>query len=154
MTKDFHNSLWTDQEVGVAFGRGVPIVSVKLGKVPMASSASFQALSCSWDTAAKEIVKLMVKHEKMLNAYIEAVEKCGSFDKGNLLSEILPNIDKLNKQQAIKLVSAFNNNGQVRSSFGFNGEKPRYYGDGLVPHLNRLTGRKYKISRSGKIENE
>jgi hypothetical protein len=30
MTEEFHNSNWTDQEVGVAFGRGVPIIVIKL----------------------------------------------------------------------------------------------------------------------------
>jgi len=34
LTEEFHDSLWTDQEVGFAFGRGVPIISVKLGKDP------------------------------------------------------------------------------------------------------------------------
>lgn len=154
MTEEFHDSFWTDQEVGAAFGRGVPIVSVKLGKDPYGFIGKFQALSCSWDTADKEIVKLMVKQESMLNAYIKAVQKCGSFDQGNTLSEILPSIDKLTDQQAINLVSAFNENRQLRSSFGFNGKKPHRYGVGLVPHLNRLTGRKYKISRFDKIMGE
>lgn len=35
MTENFHDSNWTDQEVGVAFGRGVPIVCLRLGTDPL-----------------------------------------------------------------------------------------------------------------------
>ncbi len=153
MTEGFHDSYWTDQEVGVAFGRGVPIIIIKLGKDPYGFIGKFQALSCSCDNAAKEIVKILVKHELMLNTYIEAVQDCQSFDHGNNLAEILPFIDKLSHQQAIRLVSAYNENGQVRESYGFNGKRPNYYGKGLPFHLNRLTGQEYKFSYSGlKIE--
>jgi hypothetical protein len=51
MTKDFHESYWTDQEIGVAFGREIPIISIKLGQDPYGFIGKFQALSCSWDEA-------------------------------------------------------------------------------------------------------
>lgn len=154
MTENFNDSPWTDQEVGVAFGRGIPIISVKLGKDPYGFIGKFQALSCSWDTAAKEIVKIMVSHDNMLNAYINAVHNCLNYDDGVALSEILPSINKLSSQQVNDLVSAFNGNAQVRDCYGFNGKKPRYYGDGLVPQLKRLTSRNYRLSHSGGIEIE
>ena len=152
MTDEFHDSIWTDQEVGVAFGRGVQIISVKLGKDPYGFIGKFQALSCSWDSAAKEIVKILIKHEPMLNAYIRAVTRCTSWDQGNTLSsEILPYIDKLSNQQLNILVTAYNENSELRGSFGFNGKQPSYYGEGLVFHLRRLTGRDY-VFRAGRIE--
>lgn len=151
LTEGFHDSDWTDQEVGVAFGRGVPIIPVKLGKDPYGFIGKFQALSCAWATAAIEIVKILLKHDRMLNAYIKAVENCSGYDDGNTLSEILPYIDKLSVQQADLLVSAFNENGQMRNSFGFNGKMPRRYGDGLMHHLTRLTGQKYVLTRLDKI---
>ena len=51
MTDGFHDSLWTDQEVGFAFGRGVAIIAVKLGRDPYGFIGKFQALSCGWETA-------------------------------------------------------------------------------------------------------
>jgi hypothetical protein len=150
MTDRFHDSDWTDQEVGVAFGRGVPIVSFKLGKDPYGFIGKFQALSCSWDAVPKEIVKIFIKHDRMLKAYVNAVQNCGSFDDGNTLAEILPLVDKLSEEQVNGLVSAYND--QVRGSFGFNGSKPRYHGDGLASHLSRLTGQTYKMLPSGKIK--
>lgn len=152
MTEEFHNSIWTDQEVGVAFGRGVPIISVKLGKDPYGFIGKFQALSCPWESAPKEIVKLLLKHDQMLNAYIKAVENCSTYEHGNTLAEILPYIDKLSNQQSNRLISAFNENGQVRDSFGFNGKLPHRHGYGLLSHLSRLTGQTYRLSKSGEIE--
>jgi hypothetical protein len=152
LTDKFHDSVWTDQEVGFAFGRGIPIISIKLGKDPYGFIGKFQALSCTWDAAAKEIVKILVKHGQMVNAYIKAVQNCQNFENGNTLAEILPFIDKLSYQQGNGLLFAFNDNGQVRASFGFNGEKPRLFGKGLVHHLNRLTDNKYRLLKSGKLE--
>ena len=152
MTDGFHDSFWTDQEVGVAFGRGVPIICVKLGKDPYGFIGKFQALSCSWDDTAKEIVKILVKHDRMLNAFIRAIPGCDSYDNGNTLAEILPSIGHLSDQQASLLISAFNENGQVRDSYGFNGKWPSSYGSGLPFHLNRLTGKTYEIAYSGRIE--
>jgi len=153
MTEDFHESNWTDQEVGFAFGRGVPIISVKLGKDPYGFLGKVQAISCSWDMVAKEIVKILMPHDRMLNAYINAIRNCHGYryDGANTLSELLPFIKRLSNQQASSLISAFNENGQVRDSFGFIGKYPRY-GDGLIPYLCRLTDKMYGFSRSGEIE--
>jgi hypothetical protein len=154
LTEGFHDSLWTDQEVGFAFGRGVPIISVKLGKDPYGFIGKFQALSCTWKTASTEISKILIKKEPMLNAYIKAVQNCQGYDNGNKLSELLPFIDRLSDNQIEKLISAFNKNRNVRKSYGFNGKHPRYYGDGLLYHLRRLTNIVYKLSPRGEIIKE
>lgn len=145
LTEEFHDSLWTDQEVGYAFGRGVPIVAVKLGRDPYGFIGKFQALSCGLQEAPCELVKLFISHERMLNAYIDAVRKCKSFDAGNLLSQVLHSISGLSEQHVATLVSAFDDNLEVRGSFGFNGSRPNYYGPGLASHLSRITGRSYSI---------
>lgn len=152
MTERFHDSDWTDQEVGVAFGRGVPIIAIRLGKDPYGFIGKFQALSCSWDQAPLELTKILVKHDRMVNAYIEAVQNCESFDHGNTLAELLPFIDKLSDHQVSRLISAFNGNWEARNSFGLNGKRHSSYGNGLPFHLSRLTGKTYIISNSGNIE--
>jgi hypothetical protein len=60
MTADYHDSDWTDQEVGYAFARGVPIIAMRLGKDPYGFIGKFQALSCDWKTAHEEIIKVTV----------------------------------------------------------------------------------------------
>ncbi len=151
LTDEFHDSLWTDQEVGFAFGRGVPIISVKLGKDPYGFIGKFQALSCTWESAPTEIVKILIKKEPMLNAYINAVKSCQSYDGANKLAELLPYIDRLSDNQIEKLLDAFNENSQVHDSYGFNGKNQRFYGNGLAHNLRRITNIDYKLSSRGKI---
>ena len=152
MTEDFHESDWTDQEVGFAFARGVPMIAVKLGRDPYGFIGKFQALSCSWKDAPKEIVRVLIKHDRMLTAFTKAVQSCEQFDTGNRLAAIFPDIEELTGEQADALISAYNNNVQVGGSYGFNGGKPRLYGDGLFAHLKRLNGRKYKVTSAGNIK--
>jgi hypothetical protein len=152
MTPDFHDSLWTDQEVGYALGRNVPIIAVKLGSDPYGFIGRFQALSCIWTDTAREIVKLLITRSGMADAYISAVGNCPGWETGNRLSEILPAIERLTDKQVHGLVSAFNDNGEVSGSFGFNGKNPRTYGAGLASHLTRITGKVYRASSAGLIE--
>jgi len=154
MTDQFHDSSWTDQEVGVAFGRRVPIIAIKLGKDPYGFIGKFQALSCSWKTAPHEIVKILVKYNKMLDSYINAVKNCQSFNDAKTLSEILPNINKLSSEQISNLVSAFNENQQLKNSYVFNGKKSSLIVNSLPHNLTRLTGQKYILTKSDNIEVE
>jgi len=152
LTDGFHESLWTDQEVGFAFGRGVPIISVKLGRDPYGFIGKFQALSCTWEKAPFEIAKILIKKEPMVNAYINAVQECPKYDHSNKLSELLPFIERLTDSQVEKLIKAFNKNSQIYDSYGFNGKNPRHYGDGLLYHLKRITNIDFKLSSRGKIK--
>lgn len=151
LTTGFHESLWTDQEVGFAVGRGVPIIAVKLGKDPYGFIGKFQALACSWGDAPLGLVKLLVNRTRMLDAYIAAAEKCFNFEHGNTLAQVLPSIDRIAEEQAKRLCTAFNENHELHHSFGFNGGNSRYYGQGLAAHLSRATGQDYGVTPAGKI---
>jgi hypothetical protein len=143
MTADFHDSDWTDQEVGIALARGVPVIALRLGRDPYGFLGKFQALSTDWLRAPEDIVKVVVKHDRMLSAYLKAMRSCTSFDNGNRLSRILPSIERLSEPQIDQLVAAYNENSEVRGSFGFRGNKRSQYGDGLIPHLHRLGSRQF-----------
>ena len=65
---------------------------------------------------------------------------------------MLTKIENISGEQANELVAAYNNNPQLQGSFGFSGEKPRLYGNGLLFFLNRLTNHNYKLSDLGTIE--
>ncbi|MFB3789307.1 MAG: toll/interleukin-1 receptor domain-containing protein [bacterium] len=149
LTDDFHSSYWTDQEVGFAFARNVPIVCLKMGIDPYGFIGKFQALTYSPESALQEIVKIFIQNDRMLNEYITAIQHCNCYDDGNALSEILPFLQKLSRQQVTNLIHAFENNNQIRDCFGFNGKSPYKYGDGLASHLSRITGRNYTYSKTG-----
>src|SRR5436309_2275942 len=141
-------------EIGFAVCRGVPIIALKWGTDPYGFIGKFQALSCDASDVPKEIIKLLIKHPRMVDAYIEAVSECASFDAGNSLAELLPSIESLEKDQVKGLSEAFNQNVQLQGSYGFNGSKPSWYGGGLPKHLRRFTGRKYTIGDDGRLEEE
>lgn len=152
MTENFHDSDWTDQEVGYAVARGVPIIAVRLGKDPYGFIGKFQALSSTWPAAVEDVVKILIKNDQMLSAYIQAIRNCPNWDSGNALAKALPGIEKLTSAQIDALVIAYNETSELRGSFGFNGTKPRLYGTGLVSYLNRLGARQFKYSSTRLIE--
>ena len=152
MTEGFHDSDWTDQEVGYAVARGVPIIAVRLGKDPYGFIGKFQGLASTWQTADLDIVKILIKSDSMLNAYIQALHKCPSWNSGITLSRVLPSITSLTVPQIDALVAAYNGNLELRGSFGFNGTKSSMYGPGLVPYLNHLGNRQFKFSSDWHIE--
>lgn len=152
MTENFHDSDWTDQEVGYAVARGVPIIAVRLGKDPYGFIGKFQALSSTWPAAVEDIVKILIKNDQMLNAYVLALRNCQNWDSGNTLAKALPSIERLTSSQIDALVAAYNETSELRGSFGFNGTKPRFYGPGLVSYLNGLGNRRFAYSSTWQIE--
>jgi len=124
MTDGFHDSDWTDQEIGYAFGRGVPIIALRMGTDPYGFIGKFQALSCEWADAPAELVKVLVQNERMLNFYVQAVRDCPGWLDGIELAKILPAIETLSDAQADLLIEAYNESDEVSGSWGFNGAKP------------------------------
>ncbi len=145
LTENFHDSHWTDQEIGFAFGRGVPILSVKLEKDPYGFLGKYQALKCNWENAPLELAKLMVKNEAMVVAYIESIKKCKTYSEANELAMLLPSVESLTDIQINSLLNAFNENSQISDSFGFNGGQPKNHGKGLIFHLQRISKKDFKL---------
>jgi len=152
MTANFHDSDWTDQEVGFAFARGIPIVAVRLGKDPYGFIGKFQGLSSTWATATEDIAKILIKNDRMFSAYVQALRKCPSWDHGNILAKALTGIERLNTTQINELIAAYNETSELRGAFGFNGGKSQHYGPGLIFHLNKLSPMKFRYLKDGLIE--
>lgn len=152
MSKDFHDSKWTDQEVGFAVARGVPRIAVMLGGMPYGFMGKFQGLRSTWESAAKDIAGVLIKNDRMFSTYLKQLRSCPNFDQGNVLGGLLPSIVTLNSTQVDELVSAFNENYELRGAFAFNGNKPAVFGEGLLAHLKRLDRRKFKRNAEGLIE--
>ncbi len=107
LTSDFHDSLWTDQEVGYALARGVPMIAVKLGKDPYGFIGKFQALPCDWSTAAEGIAGILITTERMFNAYLQELRKCPTWDYANVLGKLLSGIKSLDSKQVDELVVVY-----------------------------------------------
>ncbi len=152
LTAGYHHSDWTDQEVGFAVARRVPIVAVRLGIDPYGFIGKYQGLRSDWKTASEDVLKILFKNDRMFSSYINALRNCQSYSHGNTLAVALPVIERLTTTQVDEIVAAYNETSELRGSFGFNGGYPKLYGAGLVPCLNRLDMRQYRYSKSGLIE--
>ena len=146
MTADFHDSDWTDQEIGYALARGIPVVPVRLERDPYGFLGKFQALASNWARASEAIVVLLINNERMLRAYIGALRRCQNFDSGNALSRILPSIEAVSDKQIGEIIGAFNGNNDLIGSYGFNGSWPAKWGQGLLPHLHRWGSGRYGMA--------
>jgi len=146
LTEDFHESNWTDQEVGVAIGRRVPLIPVRLGRDPYGSMGKSQALSgCSLadtDEMALKIFGLLYKHlpdksqlfECAVVAYAASESFADSARKVKCLLSLFENVP-LAPEQVRRVVDAYETNDQNRGS---------YRGMELLrPLLEKWTGRKW-----------
>jgi hypothetical protein len=83
--EEFHKSNWTDQEIGFAMGRGVPVCSVRLGQTPYGFIGRFQAFNGHGKSAeylAKELFESYLKNKqterKMTEAIVTMFEDSGA----------------------------------------------------------------------------
>ena len=76
---DFHESHWTDQEIGYAMGRGTMIATVRLGTDPYGFIGRFQALDGQGTTAeglASELFRILRHHRMTRRAVAQGVVEC------------------------------------------------------------------------------
>lgn len=126
LTDDFHESNWTDQEVGVAFGRGVPIIPIKMGKInPYGLISKIQALRGDFDNnkiSAKlifdKIASSLPKSDLVKEALIKGFADSESFNDSIFsLQELLPSIKIFNEADIQKIVNSYNENPQLHNCF-------------------------------------
>ena len=157
LTENFNDSEWTDQEVGVAIGRGVLIVSVRMGKDPYGFIGKYQGMVGTDRTSADiacDLYEIFLKNEKTKElakeSFLYAAKNSKSFDESNRLAKFLSKIESLSDEQTDRLCAIYRDNGQIRSAHGFNGVQ----GQGLIYHLKRMTGDTYVVDRNHVITKE
>jgi hypothetical protein len=82
----FHESNWTDQEIGFAMGRGVPVFSIRFGQDPYGFIGRFQAFNGRGKTAsviARELFEAYRANKQtevaMADALVQLFEESDSF---------------------------------------------------------------------------
>ncbi len=156
MTEKFRGSKWTDQEIGFALGRGIPVIPVSMGCTPYGLIGKIQAISCDWMEIYIKIASVLISDQrtasKMIDAYIYAMRECSSYEQANKLSNVLPNITSISEAQVQDIINIYNRNIDIKGSWGFNGTKDDYgKGKGLLPILIKYSGTKYKIDWNNNI---
>lgn len=140
LTKGFSDSNWTDQEVGVAIGRRVPIIALRMGTSPYGFIGKYQALKGEGKKAAilaAEVYDLLWKNpqlqSELAESLVTAFERSNSFNHSNDLIERLERIEHAPPALIERLERAPGKNNQVSGAFDVQAKLPRL--------LKRLRGR-------------
>ncbi len=76
LTPGFHESKWTDQEIGFAMGRSLPILSIRLGEEPygfLAREQAIQGIEVTEDKLARSIFNVFVKNKQTQKRMAESL---------------------------------------------------------------------------------
>ena len=159
LTEDFSKSIWTNQEIGVAFGRSTFILSVRMGEDPSGFIGKIQALTPK-SRYHKDISDQIALHllnndktmDKMQKVYFSELANTGSYADSEQWAQIFYEIETCKQENIDILIELYNENSQATGCFVLNGSKfdnPKSIAD----QINEWLGEnKYKIGRYGKIE--
>ncbi len=125
ITPDFHDSRWTDQEVGWALGRGILVVPVRLGADPYGLAGRFQGVSGTLEQSgrlAEAIVKALLinaqTHGEMRRALVDAFVKAYSCDMARVLCGLVGSITDITDEERDSLWRACTQNAHVANAVG------------------------------------
>ncbi len=151
LTEEFRSSDWTDQEVGFALARKVPILPVARGVTPYGFIAKFQALNWTRSNpfqVALKILEMAMESAELnsfaISAFIDAVSRAGSWAAGGNLCKLLKRIESFSPDQAELFVDAYNSNRQVYESWVCQ--------DLVSSELSRLTENSYGVDVQGRLQ--
>jgi len=120
----FHNSNWTDQEIGYAMGRGVFVFAVRCGQDPYGFIGRFQAFNLGSKTSLEIAIELFDALRKgqqtknrMSEALVELFVQSGSFAEAKKNIRHLENLTVWQPSFATRLRLALKNNSEVSGAF-------------------------------------
>ncbi len=125
LTPDFHQSNWTDQEVGFALGRGSLVVPVRLGLNPYGFIGKVQGLTGSLEQPLR-IARLLFNillshpatHRHMRSGLAYAFAKSGSYSRAIDLSKIIADVTDFSDDEKAVIQRACKDNDQVYGATG------------------------------------
>lgn len=125
LTNRFHESRWTDQEVGFCVSRRVLIIPVRFDIDPYGFISRYQAFTPSPNddrTIAQGIFDIVAKHdltaEKMGAALVSTFAESFSFEDAKKNLKLLAHVTTWTPRLLREIEQAVEKNRQVRDSFG------------------------------------
>ena len=120
LTPDFHDRLWTDQEVGIALGRNIPLIYVKLGRDPYGFMGKIQALKGDFEDIINlsiNLVRVLLKKpecsELMHESLVVSLEKAYLYDIARKVIAMIVETTAFSKAQMQRIKASYLNNSQV-----------------------------------------
>lgn len=150
VTDDLHSSIWTNQEIGFALGRNIPIVSLKLqGQDPSGFIGKQQALKCNYDnvvTSAPNIYKVLAdslnNRERLQTSLIQAFLDSSSFSETKKRFDRMREVvSELSSLEVENIIDEFRKNDQLHKSIYITNHNHR-----LCNFLKATTGKKFIIN--------
>lgn len=121
----FHLSNWTDQEIGFAMGRGLPVFAVRLGHDPYGFIGRFQAFAGLGKPAlevARELFDAYRKNKqtqrRMADVLVGLFEESGSFAEARARIGYLEELEVWEPGFAPRIEAAAEANSQIEGSWG------------------------------------
>lgn len=126
LTPLFHQSLWTDQEVGFAIGSGRLVLPIRYGANPHGFIGKFQGYTVkegmTFPTIAAEICKVLSKHPvtsvKMTEALVEKLQGAWSWDSAKSAMDLLEECSVITEELLVRIEATKDANGQVQDAWG------------------------------------
>lgn len=123
MISGFHESKWTDQEIGLALGRDLLIIPVRMGQDPYGFIGKFQAITVTdFNVLAEDIFDSLLKNKKtskkIAYSLMYKFENSDSFEEARVNLNLVARIEFWDKKLIRRLESATENNSQISHSYG------------------------------------
>lgn len=124
----FRESDWCDQEVGIAVGRGIPVVPIQYDFPPYGFFGELQAVNASSGqepaVLARSLVRILLKEvataTRLKDAIVHRLEQADTFKQANELSGILATEAPLpSRDQVTSLRLAEQENSQLEHAWNF-----------------------------------
>jgi len=124
----FHESKWTDQEIGFAMGRAVPVCAVRFGETPYGFIGRFQAFNGVNSKPLELALELFESYRKNKQTkrkigeiLVVLFEQSGNFAEAKTRIRYLEELDVWESSFAKRILSAAESNSQIRGSWGIPG---------------------------------
>jgi TIR domain-containing protein len=125
LTPGFHESKWTDQEIGFALGRSLPILGIRLGEDPygfLAREQAIQGIGVKPDKLARSIFGVFLKNKQTRKRMAQSLASCftssHSFQQAKDNFSLLEHAEYWDEKLSASVAAAVKHNSQVRDAFG------------------------------------
>lgn len=144
---EFFKRVWTNQEVGIAFGREIDIFTILIDEnKPEGFIGKYQAIKLKQGLA--DSITILAGSSNIYDIFkkiIQYMPKTDVFDELNFVYDVLNKRASLNEEEVELIIKVFNDNPELYRSNKFGGKQGIYKIEktGLANLLNKKTGKDY-----------
>ncbi len=152
ITDDFFDSCWTNQEIGFALGRGIPVVSLRMQKTAprgfinevQAMPADLEAPEDAVEGLYKILAEKLGQEERLRRATLQAFLSSNDWGETEKRFKRLKTLDTLTDADIQKIIDAFPKNEALYKCWYLTHPK----NNRLLSFLENRTGKKYVVENN------